>query len=133
MNPKTKYEEFVENAERRRIFEQESISFEAAELIATLMKKQGVSRASLAERVDTSKAHITQLLSGSRNMTLHTFADLAFALGHRISFKADELKEEKKPIEVVETTSDAKARMRRLPIPHTERDDRRRINSARAR
>src|ERR1039457_6374085 len=62
MNPKTKYEEFVENAERRRIFEQESISFEAAELIATLMKKQGVSRASLAERVDTSKPHITQLL-----------------------------------------------------------------------
>jgi transcriptional regulator with XRE-family HTH domain len=57
------------------------------------MKKQGVSRAGLALLVDTSKAHITQLLSGSRNMTLHTFADLAFALGHRISYKAHELKE----------------------------------------
>jgi transcriptional regulator with XRE-family HTH domain len=43
-----------------------------------------LSKAVLAERLGVSKSHISQLLGGARNMTLRTFADLAFALGHRV-------------------------------------------------
>jgi hypothetical protein len=80
----TLFDQFLQDPEQRRIFEQESLAFEAAELIATLMHRGDVSKTELAKRIGKSKAFVTQVLSGSRNMTLHTFADLAFALGHKI-------------------------------------------------
>ncbi|MGA2267479.1 MAG: helix-turn-helix transcriptional regulator [Bryobacteraceae bacterium] len=81
---KDEFEEFVSDPNRRRLYEREALAFEASELVSRLMEDQGVSKSDLAQRVGTSKSHITQLLSGSRNMTMHTLADLAFALGHRI-------------------------------------------------
>lgn len=59
------------------------------------MQNEKVSRAGLAKRIGKSKAFVTQLLSGSRNMTLHTFADLAFALGHKIEIAPAPLKKRK--------------------------------------
>ena len=73
--------------DHRRIFEQESLAFEATELVCALLKGQGVMKAELANRMGKSKSYVTQLLSGSRNMTLHTFADLAFALGQKVEIK----------------------------------------------
>lgn len=52
----------------------------ATELICELMQKKNVSRADLAKRIGKSKAFITQVLHGTRNMTLRTLADLAGAL-----------------------------------------------------
>ena len=83
---KTTVEKFIEDAERRRIFEQESLAFEATELISSLMEEQKIKKSDLAKRIGKSKAYVTQLLGGTRNMTLHTFADLVFALGHRVEF-----------------------------------------------
>ncbi|MGA3026094.1 MAG: helix-turn-helix transcriptional regulator [Bryobacteraceae bacterium] len=85
---KTRLQEFIQDAKRRRIFEQESLAIEAAELIATLLKERQVNKAELAKRIGKSKAYVTQLLSGSRNMTLHTFADLAFALECKVELQA---------------------------------------------
>ena len=85
---KDKFEEFIANDERRRLYERESLAFDATELISLLMEEKQVSKAELARRVRKSRAHITQLLNGSRNMTMHTLADLAFALGSRIEFKS---------------------------------------------
>ena len=76
--------QFLKDPRQRRLFEQESLAMEAAELISTLMYREHVSKAELARRIRKSKAFVTQLLAGRRNMTLHTFADLAFALGHKI-------------------------------------------------
>lgn len=90
---KTTFEKFIEDAERRRIFEQESLAFEATELISTLMDEQKIKKADLAKRIGKSKAYVTQVLSGTRNMTLHTFADLVFALGHTVEFKVAQQKE----------------------------------------
>lgn len=90
---KTTFQQFAEDANRRRLFEQESLSFEAAELISTLLQEQKVSKAELAKRIGKSKAFVTQLLSGSRNMTMHTFADLAFALGFKVELKPSPLDE----------------------------------------
>lgn len=85
-NSNSTFDEFVDDRERNRIYQQESLAFEATELISDLMEKQNISKSELALRIGKSKAFVTQLLSGSRNMTMHTFADLAFALGHRVRF-----------------------------------------------
>ena len=82
------YSEFRQDAENRRIFEQESLATEATELIAGLMKEGDVNKADLARKIGKSKAFVTQLLGGSRNMTMHTLADLAFGLGYRINLEA---------------------------------------------
>ncbi|MCX6636048.1 MAG: helix-turn-helix transcriptional regulator [Acidobacteria bacterium] len=88
---RTKFEEFIADPKRRRVFERESLAFEAAELISGLMEQRQVSKTELAERIGASKSHVTQLLTGSRNMTMHTLADLAFALGHKVEIGAHEL------------------------------------------
>jgi transcriptional regulator with XRE-family HTH domain len=84
---KTKFEEFVADFENRRLFEQEALVLEATELITQFMEKRGVNKTQLAKKIGRSKAFVTQILSGSRNMTLHTLADVAFALGCRIKLK----------------------------------------------
>ena len=81
---KTKYEELISDREGHRLFQQEALAFAASELICSLMEKEGISRSKLAELSGRSRAFVTQVLSGSRNMTMHTLADLMFALGHRI-------------------------------------------------
>jgi transcriptional regulator with XRE-family HTH domain len=81
------FQDFVSDPKRRRIYEREALAFEASELISGLMEDQKVSKTELAGLTGSSKSHITQLLSGSRNMTMHTLADLAFVLGHKIELK----------------------------------------------
>lgn len=65
--------------EARRLYEQERLVLWVSEALAQAMAESGLSKADLAEKLGTSRAHITQVLSGSRNMTLRTVADLAWA------------------------------------------------------
>ena len=74
-----------EDPQARKVFEQERTVLEIANKIHELMVEQDVSRAELANRLGTSRAHITQVLSGSRNMTLRTVSDVGWALGLRVS------------------------------------------------
>ena len=66
---------------------QETLILEATEEVCRVMgpdqDSSMVSRKDLAKRLGCSKSHVTQLLSGERNLTLRTVADLASALGHR--------------------------------------------------
>jgi len=82
------FQEFVSDPKRRRIYEREALAFDASELVAKLMEDKEVSKSDLAALVGTSKSHITNLLSGSRNMTMHTLADLTFVLGYKVEMKA---------------------------------------------
>ncbi len=72
----------------QRLVEEETLMFEATELISELLEAQEVSRKELADRLGKSKGYVTQVLAGDRNMTLKTLADLAFALGRRIELGA---------------------------------------------
>jgi transcriptional regulator with XRE-family HTH domain len=81
-------EEVLETDQGRCEFAKEELAFEATEKIAELMELTNVSKSELAKRTGNSKAYITQVLSGSRNMTVHTLAGLAFALGYKITFNA---------------------------------------------
>jgi transcriptional regulator with XRE-family HTH domain len=69
--------------EARRLYEQERLVLWVSEALAQAMAESGLSKADLAEKLGTSRAHITQVLSGSRNMTLRTVADLAWACNQR--------------------------------------------------
>ena len=80
----TLVEELQGKAAESLELEQETLAFYATEVIASLMAQRKITRTELARRINRSKSYITQLLSGSRNMTFHTFAQLAFALEHRI-------------------------------------------------
>ena len=84
---KTKFEKFVADFEHRRLFEQEALILGATELITQLMEERGVNKTQFAKKIGRSKAFVTQILSGSRNMTLHTLADVVFALGFRIKLR----------------------------------------------
>lgn len=63
--------------------EQEHLLLDVTEMISELMDAEGVSRAELAARLGTTKSHVTQILAGSRNLTLRTLSDIYVALGYR--------------------------------------------------
>jgi transcriptional regulator with XRE-family HTH domain len=85
---KNTFEQFISDPKRHRIYEREALALQASEMIFELMEKEGINKAQLAELMDASRAHITQVLSGSRNMTVYTLADLTFALGHKVKLEA---------------------------------------------
>jgi len=76
----TQHGQLMESDGFRRLYAIEGLVAEAAELIAELMESRGVNKAELAKRLGSSRSHVTQLLSGSSNMTVRTLAEVAFAL-----------------------------------------------------
>lgn len=77
--------------ETKRWYLRETLKVDTSELIWARMQAAGVSKAELAKRLGRRKAHVTQLLNGSRNMTLQTLQDIAIALGCRADVKLVEL------------------------------------------
>jgi len=65
-----------------------------SDALARAMVENGLSKADLAEKLGTSRAHITQVLSGSRNMTLRTVADLAWACNQRAEIRMEALRQD---------------------------------------
>ncbi len=77
--------------EARRLYEEERLILYATEAIAETIEKQGRTRAEVAKALGTSRPNVTQLLGGSRNMTLRTLAALAHACGMRADIKLEPL------------------------------------------
>lgn len=74
-----------------RLVAEETLIFDVTEEISRALDAAGITRKELAEALGKSKGHITQLLSGERNMTLRTAADLAHALERRLYVRAQPL------------------------------------------
>ena len=92
--------------EDRREYERERLLAWTADALAEMMEDGGMSKADLARRLGASRAHITQVLSGSRNATLSTVADFAWALGKRAVVKFEPLRAGhfiSSPVHLVET------------------------------
>jgi len=85
------FEEWAnESEEHQKLVAQERLILEVTETIHEQMQALGINRAQLAERLGKSKAYVSQLLSGSRNMTMRSLADISFALHKDIpSFSYD--------------------------------------------
>ena len=83
----TTYERFAADDGARRLLNQENLILEVTEELCRLMSESNVSRSDLAQRMGKSKGSISRLLSGDRNLTLRTIADLADSLEGVASFK----------------------------------------------
>ncbi|HBL6925837.1 TPA: helix-turn-helix transcriptional regulator [Citrobacter koseri] len=64
----------------KKIYAAEELTFNVTEDILIQMEDREVSKSDLAERLGKTKAYVSQLLSGSRNMTLRTLSDICYAL-----------------------------------------------------
>lgn len=80
----TLYERELQDKEFARIFAQEDLIEEAGELIVRAMDRENISKNELSQRIGVSRPYITQILSGSRNITLRTFADLMYAMNEKV-------------------------------------------------
>lgn len=88
--PKTKkssYPKSIKNFKNDPLFYEELAILKAQEKIAELMKNSNTSKTELAKSLNQSKAHITELLSDGRNLTLRTFARICFHLNAEIDFQ----------------------------------------------
>ena len=63
-----------------RAYAREDLVYNVTEDILVALEDLGINKQELARKLGKSKSHVTQLLSGARNMTLGTLSDICFAL-----------------------------------------------------
>lgn len=77
----SQFEILMQDAEFRKEFAVETFIAECTELLSRVMHEKQISKAELAARLGKSRAWATQLLSGGRNVTVRTLAEVAYELG----------------------------------------------------
>ncbi|HLJ12099.1 MAG TPA: helix-turn-helix transcriptional regulator [Planctomycetaceae bacterium] len=80
------------------LWNQERAILDITELVCDLMADEGVTRKDLADRLETTKSYITQLLDGTTNMTVRTISDVFSVLGYE--FHASARRMEQKVAEI---------------------------------
>ena len=81
------YQEWLKNEDSQKSLGREELILDVAETIISLLERSGLSKADLASRLGVSRAHVTQILNGSRNMTLRTLADIGTVLHQKVCFE----------------------------------------------
>jgi transcriptional regulator with XRE-family HTH domain len=76
-----------ESDENRRLFAQEGLILSVTEELWAAMERRGINQQQLANLIGSGKSYVSQLLNGSRNMTLRTFSDLAEALDQYVELR----------------------------------------------
>lgn len=71
--------EFSDSEERS--YQRDDLIVNVTEDLLVAMEDLNISKTELAKRLSKSKAYVSQILDGSRNMTLSTLSDICFALG----------------------------------------------------
>ena len=61
-----------------------NLSFEIADRIEAILKKQGLTQKELAARMGKRESEVSRWLTGRHNFTTNTLADIALALGEPI-------------------------------------------------
>ena len=72
-----------------RQIEEEMLLQSIGDLFSDVMIQHGLNKAELAKRLRTSRAYVTQILSGDRNLSLRSLAKLAYAMGLRVHVKLE--------------------------------------------
>lgn len=80
----------TENKDTQREYNQERLIVDVAEMIMKTLNDDGVNQVELANKLGKTKGYVSQLLNGSRNMTLRTLADIATELDKKIEFSFKE-------------------------------------------
>jgi transcriptional regulator with XRE-family HTH domain len=100
----------AESPENARLVAQERLITQVTEALWQEMEEPGVNKADLAARMGTTRGYISQILNGSRNMTLRTLADICFALNRQASICLDGTGSDGWESEPVETFTRGQAR-----------------------
>jgi transcriptional regulator with XRE-family HTH domain len=98
----TKFEELMQTPEFRREFAVEGFIADTAQVIWELMEQRNLKQADLARLLNKTPAFVSQLLNGKANMTVRTLAEVAYALGAKVSLKAEA---ESCPLQVEQDTA----------------------------
>lgn len=80
---RTDYEKFAATPSGRRLLRQEELIFDTTDALALALEDSGLNKTQLAKNLGKTKAFVTQLLGGGRNLTLRTIADVCYALNCR--------------------------------------------------
>ena len=78
---------FGDSDEAKRLYAQESLITNTSEDFLEVMESLKVKKSELAKLIGKSKSFVTQSLNGTRNLTLRTLADMAYALGGKVIIK----------------------------------------------
>lgn len=73
----------TDSDENAKLVAQELLITEVTEAIWEAMEEVGINKTELANRMGATKGYISQVLSGSRNMTLRTLSNICCALGQK--------------------------------------------------
>ena len=84
----TTLERHLQDPEFARLFAEEGFINEVQERICEWMEREGITRAELARRLGSSRANVTQLLSG-RNVSLRVIARALHVMGARPVFAVE--------------------------------------------
>lgn len=89
MSQREGYKVLLRDPALRREYERESLYEAAISDILGLLNSRGLTQAELADRLGVSPGRVSQLLSGRRNLTLKSLADLTWALGMRVDLSLE--------------------------------------------
>lgn len=78
--------------EGARMYERERVLIDTTEAVSALMERMGVSRKDLAVRLGVTAANVTQILGGTRNLTLGTLSDVFVVLGRSLRIEHEPLR-----------------------------------------
>ena len=72
--------EKIESWASEKLYSREELIYNVTEDMLVIMEELGISKNELARKLGKSKSYVTQLLNGSRNMTLGTLSDVCMEL-----------------------------------------------------
>ena len=81
------YQGLTEKLDREPSYWVESMRFDFVEEVERIMEENGITRAELARRLDSSPAYVTQMFRGMFNPTLLTLAKVALALDAQVELR----------------------------------------------
>jgi DNA-binding Xre family transcriptional regulator len=84
---RTDYEQFAATPDGRRLLRQEELIFDTTDALGMALENSGMNKVQLAKKLGKTKAFVTQLLGGGRNLTLRTIADVCYALNCRAQIR----------------------------------------------
>ena len=86
--------EHLKNPENLKRFQEEALLLDIASLIDATMRRNGMNRSELAEKLGVSKGRVSQILGGYRNLTLRKLADVFTALDCRLTVNTHNLRDD---------------------------------------
>jgi transcriptional regulator with XRE-family HTH domain len=102
----TVLQHFVADPEGMRLFQQERLAAEIADLICKTMRKEHVTQSEFAERLQKSKGRVSQMLNGNSNLTLRTVADAFTALNKTLRVSSVDMFVERESMRLVSMLAD---------------------------